>query len=171
MTTALEPDLTTCRWSSNDPADRFPVEDPATGKVITLVQGGGTAEVDAAVEAAHRAFQTDWRWRPPAERAALLLEAAEVLAEHADELACLSRRVAPTLFTDVTREMRIATEEIFGPVATVTRFSDEDEAGTYNAVRSEASVPNDDEGYPAGDTEAVTGRRPDFGRLNRMLSS
>ncbi|HEX9516266.1 MAG TPA: aldehyde dehydrogenase family protein [Streptosporangiaceae bacterium] len=49
-------------------ADRFRVEDPATGEVITLVQGGGTAEVNAAVEAAHRAFQTDWRWRPPAAR-------------------------------------------------------------------------------------------------------
>ena len=36
--------------------------------------------------------------------------------------------VAPTLFTDVTREMRIATEEIFGPVVAVIRFSDEDEA-------------------------------------------
>jgi acyl-CoA reductase-like NAD-dependent aldehyde dehydrogenase len=36
--------------------------------------------------------------------------------------------VAPTLFTDVTRTMRIAREEIFGPVVTVTRFSDEDEA-------------------------------------------
>src|SRR5580700_4183987 len=69
MTTALEPELSTYRWSSHDEADRFGVEDPATGEVITLVQGGGTAEVNAAVEAAHRAFQTDWRWRTHAERA------------------------------------------------------------------------------------------------------
>ena len=41
MTTALEPELSTYRWSSHDEADRFPVEDPATGEVITLVQGGG----------------------------------------------------------------------------------------------------------------------------------
>jgi hypothetical protein len=185
MTTALEPELSTYRWSSHDEADRFPVEDPATGEVITFVQGGGTAEVNAAVEAAHRAFQTDWRWRPPAERAALLLKAADILAEHADELALLESRengkpvadarsndinfligvfrffgsktqqqrvlsyiragidegatiaaqaavpadpdlangfwVAPTVFTDVTRTMRIAREEIFGPVVTVTR--------------------------------------------------
>ncbi len=38
------------------------------------------------------AFQIDWRWRPPAERAALLLEAADVLAEHADELPLLESR-------------------------------------------------------------------------------
>ena len=36
--------------------------------------------------------------------------------------------VAPTVFTGVEPEMRIAQEEIFGPVAGVIRFSDEDEA-------------------------------------------
>ena len=36
--------------------------------------------------------------------------------------------VAPTLFTDVTNDMSIAREEIFGPVLSVIPFSDEDEA-------------------------------------------
>lgn len=36
--------------------------------------------------------------------------------------------VAPTLFTDVTNDMRIAREEIFGPVAALIRFEDEDDA-------------------------------------------
>jgi acyl-CoA reductase-like NAD-dependent aldehyde dehydrogenase len=92
MTTTTLPEVSTFRWSSNDPADRFAVEDPATGEVIAVVQGGGTAEVDAAVEAAHRAFEADWRWRTPAERAALLLRAADVLEAHADELALLLSR-------------------------------------------------------------------------------
>lgn len=35
--------------------------------------------------------------------------------------------VAPTLFTGVTRDMRIAREEIFGPVTCVMRFADEAE--------------------------------------------
>ncbi len=34
----------------------------------------------------------------------------------------------PTVIADVTREMRIAREEVFGPVLTVERFSTEDEA-------------------------------------------
>ena len=34
----------------------------------------------------------------------------------------------PTIFTDVTNDMRIAQEEIFGPVVTVQRFRGEDEA-------------------------------------------
>ncbi len=36
--------------------------------------------------------------------------------------------IQPTIFTDVTPDMRIAQEEIFGPVVTVTRFYDDDEA-------------------------------------------
>ena len=35
--------------------------------------------------------------------------------------------VKPTLLTDVTNDMRVAQEEIFGPVAVVQKFSDEDE--------------------------------------------
>jgi acyl-CoA reductase-like NAD-dependent aldehyde dehydrogenase len=36
--------------------------------------------------------------------------------------------VAPTVLADVTPEMRIAREEIFGPIACVMRFSDEEQA-------------------------------------------
>ena len=86
------PQLATYRWSSSEETDRIPVEDPATGEVIAVVQGGGPDQLDAAVEAAHRAFETDWRWRTWAERAALLLRGADVLEEHADELALLESR-------------------------------------------------------------------------------
>ena len=82
----------TYRWSSSNEADRVPVEDPATGEVIAVVQGGGPDEDDTAVEAAHRAFETDWRWRTWAERATLLLRGADVLEQHADELALLELR-------------------------------------------------------------------------------
>jgi aldehyde dehydrogenase (NAD+) len=36
--------------------------------------------------------------------------------------------IKPTLFADVTPAMRIAQEEVFGPVATITRYDSEDEA-------------------------------------------
>jgi acyl-CoA reductase-like NAD-dependent aldehyde dehydrogenase len=36
--------------------------------------------------------------------------------------------IEPTIFTDVRNDMRIAQEEVFGPVLSVLRFSDEDEA-------------------------------------------
>lgn len=77
------------RWSSEDPADRFPVENPATGEVIAVVQGGGRDQVDAAVRAANAAYENDWRWRPPQERSRYLLKCADVLEQHADEIAVL----------------------------------------------------------------------------------
>jgi aldehyde dehydrogenase (NAD+) len=36
--------------------------------------------------------------------------------------------VEPTVFTEVTNDMRVAREEIFGPVASLIRFRDEDDA-------------------------------------------
>jgi acyl-CoA reductase-like NAD-dependent aldehyde dehydrogenase len=82
-------ELTRYRWSSDDDADKFSVENPATGNVITVVQGAGAAQMNAAIESAHQAFVRDWRWRDRTERARLLLSCAEVLEAHADELADL----------------------------------------------------------------------------------
>ncbi len=83
---------TTYRWSSTNPADCFEVKNPATGDVIAVIQGGGAAEVDGAVKAAHRAFETNWRWRSPQERGAILMRCGDVLEAHADELAKLVSR-------------------------------------------------------------------------------
>ena len=81
--------LTRLRWSSDAPEHQFSVENPATGAVITRVQGGGMEQVDAAVRAAHAAFDKDWRHRPASERGPLLVQCATLLEQHADELAAL----------------------------------------------------------------------------------
>lgn len=75
------------RWSSNRAKDRFSVENPATGEIITLVQGGGREQIDKAVKAAHHAFESDWRHRSPTERGQLLLKAADLFEANADEIA------------------------------------------------------------------------------------
>lgn len=49
MTVATFEELTKYRWSSDNDADRFPVENPATGKVITV--GGGAEQMNAAIDA------------------------------------------------------------------------------------------------------------------------
>src|ERR1700756_281767 len=87
MSNSTVTDHRSYRWSSAEDVDRFSVENPATGEVITAIQGGGAAQVDAAVAAAHRAFTTDWRWRSNDERGRLLLACADVIEQHADELA------------------------------------------------------------------------------------
>jgi acyl-CoA reductase-like NAD-dependent aldehyde dehydrogenase len=76
------------RWSSDDPRDLFEIRNPATGQLIRRVQGAGAREVDGAVLAAHEA-QVRWSRRAPRERGKVLLAAARLIREHADELASL----------------------------------------------------------------------------------
>jgi betaine-aldehyde dehydrogenase len=66
------------------------IVDPATGRVIEQVAEAGAEDVDLAVAAARRAFdEGPWRTTPALARARLLLRLADLLDEHADELARL----------------------------------------------------------------------------------
>ena len=136
--------LATYRWSSGDEADRIPVEDPATGEVIAVVQGGGPDQLDAAVEAAHRAFEADWRWRTWAERAALLLRGADVLEEHADELALLESRENGKPVQDARQNdinFLIAIFRFFGSLADKLPIDFYDKGAIYAATSSSTSFP------------------------------
>jgi aldehyde dehydrogenase (NAD+) len=76
------------RWQAPQSAERFEVVSPATGKPIGFVPSATTADIDSAVEAAHRAFyETDWAQRPVAERAALCRGLAAAIAKVQPELA------------------------------------------------------------------------------------
>ncbi|MEN6476144.1 MAG: aldehyde dehydrogenase family protein [Syntrophaceae bacterium] len=81
--------LKSSRWSSQRGEDRFVVENPATGEAIAMVQGGGAAEIDAAVQAAHQAFNAHWRWVPAQVRGQLLKDCGRLIREYSDELAKL----------------------------------------------------------------------------------
>ena len=66
----------------------FAVVSPRDGQVLAQVADGGTAEVDAAVAAARRAFDTGpWPRLAPADRGRVLLRVAELLEEQREELA------------------------------------------------------------------------------------
>lgn len=61
---------------------------PGNGQVIDRIADAGAEDVDRAVQAARRAFET-WRSTPASQRAACLRKAADVLRKHAKELALL----------------------------------------------------------------------------------
>jgi aminobutyraldehyde dehydrogenase len=67
------------------------IVNPATGEPIAQVPEGTQADVDRAVAAAKRALP-DWLETTPGERAEVLLRLADILEEHADELAELESR-------------------------------------------------------------------------------
>ncbi|MFI6661597.1 aldehyde dehydrogenase [Streptomyces sp. NPDC050523] len=66
----------------------FAAVSPRDGQVLTQVADGGAAEIDAAVAAARRAFDSGpWPRLAPADRGRLLLRVADLLEERRAELA------------------------------------------------------------------------------------
>jgi acyl-CoA reductase-like NAD-dependent aldehyde dehydrogenase len=107
-------------WSSGRPEDAFDVFDPATGEIVATVEGGGAAEVDAAVGRAGRAFEGGWRDVPARERGRLLFECARVVRSHADELAALETLEMGKPYAQARRfdvEFCIASFEFYGGLA------------------------------------------------------
>lgn len=76
------------RWVPPLGTERVPVVSPATEEVVGEVPVAVTADIDAAVAAARDAFDRGpWPGTPPAERAAVLARAGELLRKRTDEIA------------------------------------------------------------------------------------
>jgi 1-pyrroline dehydrogenase len=78
-------------WAESAGGGTMEVLNPATGETIAEVPASTAEDVDAAVEAAKDAL-AEWRETTPGERAAILLKLADLIDEHADELAEIESR-------------------------------------------------------------------------------
>ena len=78
--------------------------DPLTAKAWALIAKGDQADVDLAVQSAHRAF-AGWRAVGPSKRAEVLWRLGDLIAEHADELAALEARDAGKVVREVRGQM------------------------------------------------------------------
>ncbi|MGV0835917.1 aldehyde dehydrogenase family protein [Mycolicibacterium thermoresistibile] len=77
-------------WRPASSSERFTVISPSTGAEIGHVPAATTADIDAAVAAARKAFyETDWPTRPVADRAQLCEALAAKLQERKDDIADL----------------------------------------------------------------------------------
>jgi len=76
------------KWVDARSGKRFAVVDPATGQQITQVAEGGAEDVDAAVQAARRAFEEGpWAKMKPVERGKLVWKLGDMLEAAAEEFA------------------------------------------------------------------------------------
>ncbi|MDS0135658.1 MULTISPECIES: NAD-dependent succinate-semialdehyde dehydrogenase [unclassified Amycolatopsis] len=66
----------------------YTVTNPATGELVDEIPNAADEEVRVAIKRVHRGYAA-WRARPVAERAAVVLRAADLFAERADELAAI----------------------------------------------------------------------------------
>jgi aldehyde dehydrogenase (NAD+) len=90
----------------------FQTIDPATEQPIREVARADAADVDRAVQAAHRAMSGPWREMAPAGRGMMLLRLADAIASAREELALLET-------TDVGKPLRDARGDIDGVCETL----------------------------------------------------
>jgi betaine-aldehyde dehydrogenase len=84
---------------------------PGTGETLGPIAECGADDIDAAVSAAKAAFPA-WRDTPPLERARLLKRIANVLREHAEELAMIDAADCGNPYTEMMRDATIAAAQI-----------------------------------------------------------
>ena len=84
---------------------------PATGELIATIPRCGSADVDDAVRAASIA-QPRWRALAPAQRAAVVARIADVVLEHADELAALDVADNGSPIKEMRRDAGIAAAQL-----------------------------------------------------------
>ena len=78
------------QWVEAASGKTWPVYDPATGQVIAHVAAGEKEDVNRAVQAARRAFESGpWRSMSPSARGRLMTKLADLMEEHAEEFAQL----------------------------------------------------------------------------------
>src|SRR3569832_2302510 len=76
------------QWQDAASGKTLAVFNPATGKEIGRVAQAGAADLDRALAAAQKGFET-WRDMAPAERAKIMRKAAALIRERASEIAPL----------------------------------------------------------------------------------
>jgi phenylacetaldehyde dehydrogenase len=77
------------RWEDAASGERFDVANPATGELLARVPSAGPEDVDRAVAAARAALNGPWSRIGPSERGKLVWRLADLIEQHAEELAVL----------------------------------------------------------------------------------
>jgi aldehyde dehydrogenase (NAD+) len=97
MASGSIPQIKTQRLSSkwplslkNDAEADFSIVNPSTGEVLTSITEGTEADVEVAIQAADKAFNTVWGLNTPGfERGKLLIKIAELMERDLDILASI----------------------------------------------------------------------------------
>jgi aldehyde dehydrogenase (NAD+) len=129
-------------WLDPASGEWFESYNPYTGKPWALVPKGTAADVERAVEAAHRAFTTgDWPKLSASQRGALLRRLGDLIAREAERLGALEVRDNGKLFAEMGGQLRYLpnwyyyfgglADKIEGAVIPI------DKANTFNFTRHE----------------------------------
>src|SRR5512134_1762270 len=107
MTTTGAAQLLDGAWVDAIDGGRWDVIDPATEEVVANVPFGGAADINRAIDAAHRALPA-WKARTAYDRGAILVRPATLLRERAAQLGRVTVRESGKPLAEATREWQIA---------------------------------------------------------------
>ena len=99
------------RWQSASAADSLPVHNPATGDVIATAPMSGAADVEQAVLAAAKAWQT-WRRTPPGDRIQPLFKLKTLLDAQFTDIAKLITQECGKTLAEAEGELRRGIENV-----------------------------------------------------------
>lgn len=119
------------RWRAGQDGQTFDTCNPATGRILAQVHQASAADVDAAVLAAHRAYENSWRKTTPAQRGRLLRRLAVLFERDREKLAWIE-----TL--NVGKPITHSLESLKGMPSSLDYF-----AGIIPAVRGETMTVGD----------------------------
>lgn len=74
-------------WVAPASGQTLPLSNPSTGEEIGAIARGGTADIDAAVDAAHRAWQGAWGKVTAVERGRILYRLGQLVLDRVEDLA------------------------------------------------------------------------------------
>ncbi|AZQ15998.1 aldehyde dehydrogenase [Halorubrum sp. PV6] len=86
--------------------------DPTTGEVLGEVPAGNAADIDAAVDAAQRAFEGGWNDASPGEHQRVLSEMATAVEENQETLATLEVLDTGKTITEAMGDMRLIVDHL-----------------------------------------------------------
>jgi aldehyde dehydrogenase (NAD+) len=95
------------QWIDPVAGGHFETYDPATGEPIAQVAAGTAADIDKAAKAARKALESGpWSTMDAADRGRLLYKLADLVVEHADELATLESWNCGKTITDAQGDIQ-----------------------------------------------------------------
>ena len=108
------------QWCDSASGKWFDSLDPYTGESWASIPQCNSTDVEAAVEAAHKAFESEaWRGLTATARGKMVKKFGQVLLDNAEKLAAIEVRDNGKLYTEVVNQCRYMTEwfEYYGGLA------------------------------------------------------
>lgn len=97
-------------WADPSSGEWIEARNPYTGNVWAMIPKGAPKDVDTAVLAAHQAFtNSEWSRLNASDRGAMLVRLAQVMEDHAEQLAEIEVRDNGKLYAEVINQTRYLT--------------------------------------------------------------